>query len=186
MLPPRIFLVAPTEISENHLLSCAQAAVNAGDCACILLQAKTSQGIIADLQALDLAVLSHANELNGTDGVQLDAAIENISGFRKSLGKSAMIGAFCAASRHVAMEAAEQGADYVAFSQNEQTKGEPLLSWWVDLFEIPVVAYDPVAASDLDILLPQKPDFIRPSDAMWESPAAATELISELAIRLSP
>ncbi len=185
MPSPRLFLVTPAVISENLLLSCATAAANAGDCACIVLTAKTSLGTISDLQALNLAVLVNDTELGGADGVQLDASLENVSAFRKSLGKSAMIGAFCAASRHVAMEAAEQGADYVAFSQNQQVKGEPLLSWWVDLFEIPVVAFDPVGLADLDILLPQNPDFIRPSDAMLENPTIASELISELTARLS-
>ena len=182
---PRLFLVAPAEISETHLVACATAATKAGDCASIVLTAKTSLGTVQDLQALDLAVLANDLNPNGADGIQLDAASENISAIRKSVPKTATIGAYCGASRHVAMEAAEQGADYVAFAQSQQTKGEPLLSWWVDLFEIPVVAYDPITAADLDILLPQNPDFIRPSDAMWESPALATSIIAEITKRLS-
>jgi hypothetical protein len=42
-----------------------------------------------------------------------------------------------------------------------------------------------VELDKLDILLPQKPDFIRPSDAMWASPAEAQKIVSELTQRMA-
>jgi thiamine-phosphate pyrophosphorylase len=104
---------------------------------------------------------------------------------RQALGKEAIVGAFCGASRHVAMQAAEDGADYIALSQNSYAPGEPIIGWWSDLFEIPCVAFDPLESDKLDILLPQKPDFIRPPDAMWASPEEARRIVSGLMQRMA-
>ena len=72
-------------------------------------------------------------------------------------------------------------ADYLAVSQNGASiGGEPIVKWWADMMEIPCVAFDPVELEDLDILLPQNPDFIRPDDAMWESAEAARDIVSGL------
>ena len=77
------------------------------------------------------------------------------------------------------------GADYIAFSQNAYAPKEPIIGWWADLFEIPCVAFDPVEPKDLDILLPQNPDFIRPSDAMWASSEEATRVVAALMQRIT-
>ena len=94
--------------------------------------------------------------------------------------KAESIGVFAATSRHIAMEAAEAGADYVAFAQASQAHGEPLIGWWQDIFEVPAVAFDPVDADGLAALLPQKPDFIRPMDGMWTIPEEASRVIAAL------
>ena len=59
-----------------------------------------------------------------------------------------------------------------------------LISWWSEIFEIPCIAADPVSAESLDILLPHRPDFIRPDDAMWTSPEAARDIVQRLTARL--
>jgi thiamine-phosphate pyrophosphorylase len=121
----------------------------------------------------------------GCDGLHLEADAEAISDARKSLGKDRILGVFAGTSRHRAMEAAEAGADYVALSQNGASiGGESIIHWWADMMEIPCVAFDPVDAAGLDILLPQKPDFIRPPDAMWESPETAHSIVQSLTRRL--
>lgn len=79
------------------------------------------------------------------------------------------------------MELAEAGADYVAFAQVGHVD---LISWWAEIFEIPCIAADPAAPEDLDILLPHRPDFIRPDDAMWTSPEAARDIVQRLTARL--
>jgi thiamine-phosphate pyrophosphorylase len=183
MAVPRLFLVAPEGLGAAQILACAKAACTAGDVASIVLpQAalKTAQ----ELQALGLAVLCLGETKSGCDGVHLgpdgDAAQA-----RKALGPNAIVGVYCAASRHAAMEAAEAGADYIAFSQNAYAPKEPIIGWWADLFEIPCVAYDPVEEKDLDILLPQNPDFIRPGDGMWASPEQAAEVVAKLMQRMT-
>ena len=49
------------------------------------------------------------------DGVHLGESDGSILEARKLLGTKAIIGASCYNSKHLAMEAAEKGADYVAF-----------------------------------------------------------------------
>ncbi len=75
------------------------------------------------------------------DGIHI-ARAQPVKTLRATL-KSESIGVFAATSRHIAMEAAEAGADYVAFAQGSQAHGEPLIGWWQDIFEVPAVAFDP-------------------------------------------
>ena len=79
-----------------------------------------------------------------------------------------------------------EDADYIAFDQKAASiGGEPIIRWWSDMMEIPCVAFTPVEPEDLDILLPQNPDFIRPSDAMWESAEEAHRIITAIMERIS-
>jgi thiamine-phosphate pyrophosphorylase len=121
----------------------------------------------------------------GADGVQVEATTENVAEARQSAGKDRFVGAYAGASRHAAMEAAEAGADYVAFDQTGPSLGgEPIIHWWADMMEIPCVAFTPVEVDALDILLPQNPDFIRPSDAMWQGPEQARRIVTALSQRI--
>lgn len=188
MTTPRLFLVAPEAISSDLLLACAAAACTSADCASILVPANTAAEQVRGLQALNLAVIVKDCEPRQIHYLKADGIHVSRSAPVKSLRttlKSEVIGVFAATSRHIAMEAAESGADYVAFAQNSQTQGEPLIGWWQDIFEVPAVAFDPVGPDDLATLLPQKPDFIRPHDDMWTSADAASTIIAALAARLT-
>lgn len=182
---PRLFLVAPDGLSADQMLSCATAACAVGDIASIVVAPSVLQAVNGKLQGLGLAVLANGNSDAKCDGVHLDALTDDIAAAKRLLGQQNIVGAFCAASRHAAMQAAEDGADYIALSQNTYTPSEPIIGWWADLFEIPCVAFDPVEIDKLDILLPQKPDFIRPSDAMWSSPGEARRIAFELMQRMT-
>jgi thiamine-phosphate pyrophosphorylase len=171
---PRLLLVAP-DLPVNQLLGCALAASRAGDVASIIVPATLPQAAIKALQDAGLAVLADGAPNLAADGVHVDAA--EVKAMRPAIAKDAFLGAFCAASRDAAMEAGEAGADYLAFAQKSQTRGEPIVRWCAELMQIPVVAFDPVSPDELATLLPQKPDFIRPMDTMWESPEAAREVV---------
>jgi thiamine-phosphate pyrophosphorylase len=188
MTTSRFFLVVPPDLPAETLKACTEAAVKAGDCASILVPETITANQMAALQELGLAVIIHNCEPRlvhhlKADGIQISRAapVKNL----RSTFKSETIGVFAATSRHIAMEAAEAGADYIAFAQKSQTAGEPLIGWWHDIFEIPCVAIDPVDPEDLAILLPQKPDFIRPSDAMWQDAAAARRIVSDLNAKMT-
>jgi len=184
----RFFLVAPKDLAASNIIACAKSACAAGDCASIIVHESIRQDEVAELQALGLAVLmadveprivSHRR----ADGLHVSTTEFNLLDLRMSLPKDAMVGLDCGTSRHAAMEASEQGADYVAFRQKAQTVGEPLIKWWNDLAEIPAVPLDPVNAADAAILA-QNSDFIRPSDEMWHSPDMAAKVIAELVAKL--
>jgi thiamine-phosphate pyrophosphorylase len=187
MTAPQFFLVAPTTATADLIIACAAAAVAAGPCASIVVTPAIGADAVAKLQALNLAVLLQDAEPRDVhylkaDGLHLSNN-DTLAEARAALTKESL-GAFAATSRHNAMEAAEAGADYVAFAQNAQHSGEPLIKWWQDFFPLPVVAFDPVDAESLAHLLPQSPDFIRPSDAMWQDAPSATRIISEMAAKL--
>jgi thiamine-phosphate pyrophosphorylase len=183
MTIPRLFLVAPEKLSGELLKSCTEAAVAAGDCACILVPDTITAEGVTGLQAQGLAVIIRDCEPRmvhhlKADGIHVSrsAPVKNL----RAAFKTETVGVFAATSRHIAMEAAEAGADYIAFAQNSQKAGEPLIGWWQDIFEIPTVAFDPVGPEDLATLLPQNPDFIRPMDSMWTSAESARETIRAL------
>ncbi len=185
----QFYLVAPNSLSPPDIVACADAACAAGECASIIVPDTVKTEDVAALQGLGLAVFLQDVEPRivsrlRADGLHINTMEHAIVDLRMSLPRDAMVGVGCGTSRHAAMEASEQGADYVAFTQKKQTGGEPLIKWWNDIAEVPSVPFDAVSLAELDILLPQKPDFIRPLDEMWESAANATRIISELAARL--
>ncbi len=184
----RFFLVAPKEAALADVIACATAAVVAGDCASIVLHENAKREDVAALQELGLAVLltdveprvvSHLK----ADGLHVTNSEFNLLDLRMSLPKDAMIGLDCGTSRHAAMEASEQGADYVGFRQKAQTGGEPLVKWWNDLAEIAAVPLD-MSTLEEAIILAKHSDFIRPSDAMWQSAGMAHQIITELTAKL--
>lgn len=189
MSAPRLFLVAPEGVAATQLIACIVAACEAGDVASLLVPAAAAKDVTQAAQDLGVAVAVAGEARDaaraGADGIQVEANTDEVKAARESLGKDRFVGAYAGGSRHVAMEAAEMGADYIAFDQKAASiGGEPIIRWWSDMMEIPCVAFTPVEPEDLDILLPQNPDFIRPSDAMWQGPDEARRIVSALMQRL--
>lgn len=185
---PRLFLLAP-EIGASDLLHCVDAAATAADIASIVIPPRLLLQTVEPLQAKGIAVLTTGDPQlaakHRCDGLHMDAGLDTYRAARTKLGARSIVGAFCAGSRHAAMEMAEAGADYIALAQSTRSAGgEPIVGWWSQTFEIPCVAFEPVPAADLDTLLPQNPDFIRPSDEMWTSPEAARRILSDITARL--
>jgi thiamine-phosphate pyrophosphorylase len=117
----------------------------------------------------------------GADGVHLGQGDGSVREARDALGREAQIGVTCHASRHLAMEAGEAGADYVAFGSffPSSTKGsehrpEPeLLGWWQSLFEIPCVAIGGITPENCGPLVAAGADFLAVSAAVWGGDEAA-------------
>ena len=87
--------------------------------------------LLANAQAAELAVLFvdavHQTREMGANGVYLSTPGSGISNVRRELGASSIIGAACGLSRHVAMETAEAGADFVAFDASSPENMPPSL-----------------------------------------------------------
>ncbi len=114
----------------------------------------------------------------GADGVHLGQDDGDPKEARELLGRDAQIGVTCHASRHLAMEAGDAGADYVAFgaffASNTKDKGPDaerpkpdLIDWWAKLFEIPVVAIGGLTPSNCRPLVEAGADFLAVSGAVW-------------------
>ncbi|MCM8557043.1 thiamine phosphate synthase [Sphingomicrobium sediminis] len=111
----------------------------------------------------------------GADGVHLGQGDGNAKEARAILGPSKQIGVTCHASRHLAMQAGEQGADYVAFgsfypSQTKASEHRPeptILSWWANLFELPCVAIGGITPDNAEPLVRAGADFLAVSQSVW-------------------
>jgi thiamine-phosphate pyrophosphorylase len=167
----RLHLVAPSAPAAE-VASCFAAACEAGDVASLLAPPELVPILVDLARRNDVALLTTDAEAGlalGCDGVEITSRVD-YDAARNVLGYSRIVGAYCGSSRHLAMELADAGADYVAFSQAHDRPGaEPIVAWWSELFEIPCIAADPVEISGVAVLLSQRPDFIRPADAMWRS-----------------
>jgi thiamine-phosphate pyrophosphorylase len=117
----------------------------------------------------------------GADGVHLGQGDGDPREARAALGPSAQIGVTCHDSRHLAMEAGEAGADYVAFgafyptsTKQVEHHAEPvLLSWWSSLFELPCVAIGGITPANAAPLVAAGADFLAVSGAVWNGDEAA-------------
>jgi thiamine-phosphate pyrophosphorylase len=111
----------------------------------------------------------------GADGVHLGQADGDPREARDLLGPSAQIGVTCHDSRHLAMEAGEAGADYVAFgafypTSTKETRHRPepaILSWWATMFEMPCVAIGGITPGNAAPLVRAGADFLAVSNAVW-------------------
>jgi thiamine-phosphate pyrophosphorylase len=111
------------------------------------------------------------------DGVHLGQSDGDPREARSILGPSKQIGVTCHASRHLAMDAGEAGADYVAFGAYYPTTTKPsehrpdpaMLSWWAALFEIPCVAIGGITPDNAAPLVKAGADFIAVCSAVWGS-----------------
>ena len=109
------------------------------------------------------------------DGVHLGQGDGDVKEAREELGRQAQIGVTCHDSRHLAMQAGEAGADYVAFgaffptsTKETEYRAEPeLLSFWQGLFEIPCVAIGGITPDNCAPLVEAGADFLAVSGAVW-------------------
>ena len=100
-----------------------------------------------------------------------------------------MVGVTCHDSRHLAMEAAEAGADYVAFgaffptdTKEPKASAEPeILSIWQETMETPCVAIGGVTTANARGLAQAGADFLAVSAGVWrhaDGPAAAVRTLN--------
>jgi thiamine-phosphate pyrophosphorylase len=134
--------------------------------------------------------ISLAKRLNA-DGVHLGQEDGDPSEAREALGKDAQIGVTCHNSRHLAMEAAEAGADYVAFGAYYPTNTKDVehvaeldtLQKWSMVTEIPCVAIGGITPENAGPLIQAGADFLAVSGAVWnhiEGPAVAVKAFNAL------
>jgi thiamine-phosphate pyrophosphorylase len=166
-------------------------ALGAGDVAALQIRLKeagdddilrAAEAILPVAHAHDVAVLMNDRAdlavRSGCDGAHLGQEDGDHAAARKLLGPDRMLGITCHASRHLAMEAGETGADYVAFgaffptsTKETEHQAEPeLLEWWSGMFEIPCVAIGGINAQNCAPLVQAGADFLAVVSAVWGHP----------------
>ena len=112
------------------------------------------------------------------DGVHVGQEDASCAEARAIVGKDKIVGVTCHDSRHLAMEAAEAGADYVAFgafyptaTKAPKTRAEPdILEIWSETTETPCVAIGGVTVENAEPLVRAGADFLAVSASVWNHP----------------
>ena len=194
--PCELYLISPQQVG-GEFPDRLKAAVAGGPVAAFQLRVKDVeqhelarlaeplQRICADADVAFLVndSVSLAKRLDA-DGVHLGQSDGDPREARTVLGPSAQIGVTCHDSRHLAMEAGEKGADYVAFGAFYETMTKPsehrpdpaILSWWASLFEIPCVAIGGITPDNAAPLVTAGADFIAVCNAVWGKDDPAGEV----------
>ena len=186
----QLYLISPPAIDDGFVVRLAEA-IDGGGVAAFQLRLKdVDDHAIAraaePLQKLcaerDVAFIINDNmalaKSLGADGLHLGQGDGDPREARKLLGPSVQIGVTCHDSRHLAMEAGEAGADYVAFgafypTTTKETFHRPdpsILSWWTTVFELPCVAIGGITADNAAPLVKAGADFLAVSGAVWSHP----------------
>jgi thiamine-phosphate pyrophosphorylase len=199
----RLYLITPPSIADLPAFSRAlQTALDAGDVAALQIRLKdVSDDEIARVVAA-LTPIAHAHDvaviLNdrpdlaarlGCDGVHIGQDDGALAEARRAVGPGRMVGVTCHDSRHLAMEAAEAGADYVAFgaffptaTKEAKTLAEPdILTNWQEIMQIPCVAIGGITPANARGLAEAGADFLAVSAGVWaaaEGPAAAVKALN--------
>jgi thiamine-phosphate pyrophosphorylase len=191
---PQLYLITPPELElptfadtlakvlDSHAAACVRLALSTKD-EDKLSRAADTLRVVTDARDVALVITDHTllAERLGLDGVHLSDAARSVRHARKVLGPDAIVGSFCAGSRHDGMSAGEAGADYVAFGPVQATAlndGEiaelDMFQWWSQVIEVPCVAEGQLDAAMIAKLAPIT-DFFGIGDEIWGSddPAAA-------------
>jgi thiamine-phosphate pyrophosphorylase len=199
----RLYLITPPRIDDLAAFGRTLAhALDAGDAAALQIRLKDVPDdiVAAAVDALSpiaqgrgVAVILNdrpdlAKQL-GCDGVHVGQSDTPYAQARKIMGPDATIGVTCHDSFHLAMEAAEAGADYVAFgaffpttTKDAPTRADPeILTDWQAHIETPCVAIGGITAENAQGLAKAGADFLAVSAGVWaypEGPAAAVKAIN--------
>jgi thiamine-phosphate pyrophosphorylase len=197
-----LYLISPPRIGDDFPALLA-AALDAAPVAAFQLRLKhtppdsirrTIETLLPITQSRDVAfILNDDADLaiqTGCDGAHLgqdDLPKAGIKSARTRLG-SLSLGITCHASRHLAMEAAEAGADYVAFgavfpttTKDPKAHAEiDLIAWWASVMEIPCVAIGGIDATNCAPLVTAGADFLAVIGAVWHHEAGPAAGITAL------
>jgi thiamine-phosphate pyrophosphorylase len=194
----RLYLITPPRLDDLAAFGRALAHVlDAGDVAALQIRLKGApdEVVAAAVDALmpvaasrDVAVILNdrpdlAARL-GCDGVHIGQDDAPLAEARRIVGPDRMVGVTCHDSLHLAMEAAEGGADYVAFgaffpttTKEAPTRADPeLLTGWQADMVIPCVAIGGITVPTARELAAAGADFLAVSAGVWsygDGPAAA-------------
>lgn len=201
----RLYLVSPERIEHPSIFADElRAALAGGDVAAFQLRlknvddaaiARAADTLRPICQQRDVAfILNDRPDLAvrlDCDGVHVGQEDMSCAEARRIVGPDRQVGVTAKASRHLAMEAAEAGADYVAFGAffPSTTKAVTTLAdleiveWWSGLMEIPCVAIGGITVENAAPVIAAGADFLAVAGGVWnhkDGPEAAVRAFNEL------
>ena len=203
----RLYLVTPPAFDPEAFRRELEAALGGGDVACLQLRLKGASDDDVRRAARALMPVCHAHEvaliLNdrpdlaaalGADGVHIGQEDADYASARAAMGSAGIVGVTCHDSKHLAYEAAEQGADYVAFgaffptaTKEPKTRADvELLRDWSLSMTVPCVAIGGITVENCAPLVEAGADFLAVVNGVWSfpaGPAAAVAAFNEIFAR---
>jgi thiamine-phosphate pyrophosphorylase len=200
----RLYLITPPKLEPRAFADDLKRALGGGDVASLQLRLKDVSDddirraieiLMPIAQKADVAfILNDRPDLAAEmrcDGVHVGQDDASYTEARAAMGKNAIVGVTCHNSRHLAMEAAEAGADYVAFgaffptqTKEPKTKADiELIEWWAEMMVVPCVAIGGITVENARPLMDAGADFIAVSAGVWnfpQGPAAAVAAFNKL------
>jgi thiamine-phosphate pyrophosphorylase len=195
----RLYLITPPVLNDlQGFVDQAKAAFGGGDVAALQVRLKTASDddiarAVVALKPLALRfdvalILNDRPDLAaalGCDGVHIGQEDGSYAEARQAVGGGRIVGVTCHDSRHLAMEAAEAGADYVAFgaffdtaTKAAPTRAEPeLLTIWQESMETPCVAIGGITVERARALAFAGADFVAVSAGVWAYPEGPAEAV---------
>jgi thiamine-phosphate pyrophosphorylase len=207
----RLYLITPPDLGDlTQFAGSLDAALGAGDVACVQLRLKGARDDDVLKAAETLMPIAHAHDAAflvndrpdlakkaGADGAHVGQEDVSCKEARAMLGPDKTVGVTCHNSKHLALLAGEDGADYVAFgaffpttTKEAKTRAEPeILSWWRYATTLPCVAIGGVTPENCGPLVTAGTDFLAVSSAVWNDPdgsAAAARKFAEAIAKAPP
>jgi thiamine-phosphate pyrophosphorylase len=195
----RLYLISPPRLSAANFLGPLKEALKGGDVASFQLRLKEASDdeirravdtLRPVVQSAGTAFILNdrpdlAAEL-GCDGVHVGQEDASYAEARRLL-PNGIVGVTCHDSRHLAMEAAEAGADYIAFgaffpTQTKEPKTRAdidLLRWWNEMMVVPCVAIGGITVQNAPLLIEAGADFLAVSAGVWEHPDGPAEAVRQ-------
>ena len=207
----RLYLITPPAIDDLAAFGRALGdALEAGDVGALQLRLKGAPESLIEAAAHVLRPMARSRDIPlilndrpdlaarfDCDGVHIGQEDAPYAEARRLVGPDRIVGVTCHDSRHLAMEAAEAGADYVAFgaffpttTKEAKTRADPeILEIWQETMLIPCVAIGGITPDNCRALAAAGADFIAASSAVWTHPggpaAAVAAFNAEIAAGLA-
>jgi len=202
--PCKLYLITPVQIDPHAFAEDLKAALEAapGVVGAVQLRLKDmpDEDIIAAANVL--LPICHAADVpliindradiaaaTGADGVHLGQDDGSIADARARLGADAVIGVTCHASRDLAIEAGDHGADYVAFgaffpttSKDAKHQADPdIVEWWSSMTILPCVAIGGITHENCGPLVEAGADYLAVINGVWGHPGGPAEAVRAFA-----
>lgn len=200
MAHTQLYIITPSAFKLDDFARQLAEALDGGPVASVQLRMKdtSDEEIIAAAKVLipvcharDVAFIINDRpdiaRMVGADGVHVGQDDMSYKQAREIIGDDHIIGVTAKNSRHLSMVAAEQGASYVAFGaffptntkEATVTAEVSLISWWVELFEVPCVAIGGITVENARPLIDAGADFIAVCTGIWTHPQGPGVAVQE-------
>ena len=187
----QLYLITPPKFDPKPFLERLKGVFDAGPVACMQLRLKNVNDDAIKMAAEMLLPVCHSYEtplimndrpdlavITGCDGVHIGQEDTDYEPTRITVGQDRIIGVTCKNSRHLAVEAVENGADYVAFgaffttnTKQGTTSAElETVRWWSEMTTIPSVVIGGITIENCRPLISAGADFLAIVGGVWDHP----------------